>query len=336
MYSRILIVRLSSLGDVALTLPFLFALRKNMMTSHIGWVVDKPFAPLLEDLVELDRLHVWRKNRGLMRGLRRLINEIREEAYEVSFDVQGLARSSLVPILAGIPIRVGFKQNFLEGREFSPLLNNRIVSPPKGLTHISARTLYLGTTLRLEMPEKMTATLPRNARAEIRVAQWWADNHLLEQTIIFGIGAGWPTRMWAVNEMVLLIDDAEKKGYRSIVLWGPAERSRIKDWQKSLENRVLWAPETNIPEMISLLRRCTRYAGPDSAALHLAWLLGKPTFSWYGASDPARTAPPGPSHVYVAKGPHTWHRKKSTPTGLQTLTGTEALPLFRKWLAEPK
>jgi len=78
--------------------------------------------------------------------------------------------------------------------------------------------------------------------------------------------------------------------------------------------------------------RCTCYAGPDSAALHLAWLLGKPTFSWFGASDPARCAPVGPAHAHIAMGPHDWHRKRPRSTGLLSLTGTEALPPFEEWL----
>ena len=332
MYKRLLIVRLSSLGDIALTLPLLFALRMKMTASHIGWVVDEPFAPLLDSLAELDRIHVWKKKDRNPRGIWRLVKEIRAEGYEVSIDPQGLARSALLPFIAHIPMRIGFKHHLLEGRELSPLLISHPVSPPGQLTHISARNLYLGSALGLDMPTRMPVKIPRRRRAGMKLEQWWKDNHLSPRTIVFGIGAGWPTRMWAVEEMAALVEEARDNGYRSVILWGPYEKGRLKAWKAKLGTKVTWAPETDIPEMIALLRLCNRFAGPDSAALHLAWLLGKPTFCWFGASDPERTAPRGIIHAFIAKGPHTWHRKKFTPTGLQTLTGTEALPIFKKWL----
>lgn len=331
-FKRILVVRLSALGDIALTLPLLFALRLKTTASHIGWVVDEPFAPLLDNLTELDRIHIWKKKDRNPHGIWRLVKEIRSECYEASIDPQGLARSAVLPFLAGIPVRIGFRHHLLEGRELSPLLTNRKVSPPSELANVSARNLYLGCGLGLEMPDHMPVQLPKHKKADMKVEQWWRTQGLPMRTIVFGIGAGWPTRMWEVEEMVALIEEAGNNAYRSVILWGPYEKERIKEWKATLGTKVTWAPETDIPEMIALLRLCDRYAGPDSAPLHLALLLGKPTFCWFGASDPERTAPQGIIHAFIAKGPHTWHRKRFTPTGLQTLTGTEALPIFKKWL----
>lgn len=333
-YNRILIVRLSALGDAALTLPLLFALRMKMPAADIGWVVDETVVPLLEGLPQLNRIHVWKKRERNLLGLWRLAREIHSEGYELSIDTQGLARSAVLPFCAKIPERVGFMPAPLEGRELSSLLTNRRVSPPAELTHVCARTLYLGRALGLDMPLHMPVQLPRKKGAEIKMENWWEENRLPSRTMIFGIGAGWPTKMWPVKEMAVLPKEAEKTGFQCVVLWGPYEKHRIGEWRTLLGDTVLWAPPTDIHEMIALLRLCKRYAGPDSAALHLAWLLGKPTFSWFGASDPARCAPYGTLHAFVAKGPHTWSRKESSPTGLQTLTGEEAVVSFKKWLTQ--
>jgi ADP-heptose:LPS heptosyltransferase len=220
----------------------------------------------------------------------------------------------------------------MEGRELAPLLTNCPVTVPIDRRHVSSRNLYLGSALGLDMPEQISVELPENPEAEMKIGRWWKQRDLPRRSLVFGIGAGWPTKIWPMEAMTTLIDEALDRGYGCVILWGPQERDQLSIWQSQLGEKVLWAPETDIREMIALLRLCERYAGPDSAALHLAWLLGKPTFSWFGASDPARCAPRGEAHAFVAKGPHTWHRRGHGRKGLKTLSGKDVLPTFRKWL----
>lgn len=330
---RILVVRLSALGDTALTLPLLFALRKYYPSAYIGWVVGEAAAPLLEGQSELNRLHIWKKSKRNPIGLWRLARELRSEDYTLSIDAQGLAVSAIIPVLARIKKRIGFVSGHLEGREFSPAFYTSRVLPPDDLLYVSDRILSLLHALNLKIPEQTAVVLPRNTHAEKNIAQWWRDKRIRDKTMVFGIGAGWPTKIWTVKEIEVLIEAAQKKGFTCIVIWGPHEKSHIQEWSALEKKGALLAPPTDIPEMIALLRRCEKYAGPDSAPLHLACLLGKPTFSWFGASDPARCAPRGILHAHVACGPHNWHRKKPLKSGLQSLEGKDALPVFENWLS---
>ncbi len=329
---RILIVRLSALGDTALSLPLLFALREALPHAFLGWVVGEGAAPVLEGLAELDRRHLWRDRDRSLGGLIRLVREIRAVGYQIALDPQGLSVSALLPFLARIPERVGFAPGPLESRELAPLFTNRPIRVPKGLTHLAQRTLYLLTALGLDPPQQPHARLPRSPTAEASIAAWWQGQGLGERTLIFGLGAGWPTRVWPAEQVRVLTEVAAQAGYRCLMLWGPAERSRLGAWRQALGSEVLWAPETNVPEMLALLRRCRAYGGPDSAPLHLAWLLGKPTFGWFGASDPARTAPLGAGQGYVARGPHHWRRWGLHPHPLATLAASEVVPDYSDWL----
>jgi len=330
---RILIVRLSALGDTALTLPLLFALRKYYPLAYIGWVVGESAAPLLQGQAALDRVHIWKNSDRNPVGLWRLASELRDEKYTLSLDTQGLAVSAIIPVLAKIKQRIGFVSGHLEGREFSPLFYKTRVLPADNLTYISDRILALLQALDLEIPKQTAVALPRNTVAEKSIDRWWQDNRITSKAIVFGIGAGWPTKIWPIKEVEVLIKAARKKGYTCIVIWGPREKKHIQTWSTLEKEGALFAPPTDIPEMIALLRRCERYAGPDSAPLHFSCLLGKPTFSWFGASDPARCAPRGSSHAYVASGPHSWHRKSVFKNGLQSLKGEDALPVFESWLS---
>lgn len=329
---RILIVRLSALGDTALTLPLLFALREALPGALIGWVVGEGAAPLLEGLAELDRRHLWRDRDRSLRGLFGLAREIRQVGYQVALDPQGLSVSALLPFLARIPERVGFAPGLLESRELAPLFTNRPMRVPKTVTHLAQRTLYLATALGLGPPGHPKARLPRVQAAETRIEAWWRDQGLRERTLIFGLGAGWPTRVWPAEQVRVLTQAATRRGYRCLMLWGPAEQSRLGGWRDIFGREVVWAPQTDVPEMLALLRRGWAYAGPDSAPLHLAWLLGKPTFGWFGASDPARTAPLGAYHRYLARGPHHWRRWGLRPHPLGSVAASDVVPSFLEWL----
>lgn len=329
---RILIVRLSALGDTTLTLPLLFALRESLPNAFLGWVVGESAQPLLAGLAPLDRVHVWRHRERSAAGLYRLAREIRREGYHLSLDPQGLTVSALLPFLARIPSRLGFVHTRLESRELAPLLINRRIRVPEAVTHIALRTLHLGGPLGVDPAAWPSTKLPAYPQAAVRMRRWWRDQRLTDRTLIVGFGAGWPTRIWPAAQVATLVREAEQRGYRVLALWGPAERGNLHAWRTALGPGVLWAPPTDIPEMISLLRLCRAYAGPDSSPLHLAWLSGKPTFSWFGASDPARCAPLGDIHRHTARGPHHWRRQNWPPHPLGSLKAEEVVPLFLDWL----
>lgn len=315
-----------------LTMPLLFALRNRAPTAYIGWVIGEAASPLLEALPQLDCVHVWKNRDREPFGLLRLARELRSKHYEVSIDPQGLAKSAILPILAGIRERVGFEHSHVESREMAALLINRRVSPPADCVNVVSRNLYLGTRLGLDMPRQMPIEFPHDLQAETRMGQWWRQQGLISPTIIFGLGAGFRTKLWSIREMAALVRVARDSGFGCAFLWGPREERRVREWQNVLGENVVWPPRMSIREMVAFIRLCDRYAGPDSFALHTASALGKPTFSWYGPSDPARCAPQGPRHRFIAKGPHTYNRLWFTPTGLQTLKADEVVPTFQDWL----
>jgi len=329
---RVLIVRLSALGDTALTLPLAYLLKQQLPDLHLGWVVGERAASLLRGLDCIDRLHILPQSGAGAAGLYRLLREIRGQNYRLALDPQGITRSAIVPWLARIPQRVGFVPGPLESRELAPLFLNHFVRVPPGVEHVTDRILYLATVLGIEKPRQPPCPLFLEPAAVYSVAGWWQQQGLNQNTLIMGVGAGWPTKIWPAERVRCLAQAAAGQGFRTVLLWGPAERRRLDAWHEFFHDVALLAPPTNIPEMIALLHHARGYAGPDSAPLHLAWLLGKPSFSWFGASDPARCAPRGPGHVQVVRGPHNWRRTALLGNPLTGLAAEQVLPSFQSWL----
>ncbi|MHC4248366.1 MAG: glycosyltransferase family 9 protein [Planctomycetota bacterium] len=334
---RILIVRLSALGDTALTLPLAAALRAKLPDAKIGWVVGSGAAPLVEDFAAVDRVHVMRRGRSRLLETRRLAREIRAEGYDVSLDVQGLTKSAIIPALARVRRRIGFAKGPVEGRELSTVLATELVRPPEDCRHIVARQLRMGAALGIETPEDFPIKLPVDSSALKRMKEWRDANAPGGRLLVMGMGAGWPTKVIPSETLAALAAAADDREWRCVLVWGPAERDLLDHWRETFGRHARVAPETSVREMVALLSLADRYAGPDSAALHIAALLGKPTFSWFGASDPARVAPRGEAHEWVARGldcQPCWKRKCPSPECVRLFSSEEILPPFTRWLGE--
>ena len=328
---RILIVRLSALGDAVLTLPLYFCLRDYFPDAFIGWVVEERNAGLLEAVPGINRVHRWPASAKNLRGAWALAREIKVEQYDVALDAQGLTKSAALPFLAGVRRRVGFRRAPLEARELAPLLNNCLVSPPAAVTHIAERSKWLAQPLGVtprEEPARMR--LEPGAAAASRIDAWRAECADGRPLFLFGVGTSWETKIWPPEHMRHVVQAAVARGYQPVVTWGPAEEARLPAWQAALGPGVVWGPRTSsVAELIALVAIASRYAGPDSAPLHLAWLMGIPTFSWFGPSSAPRGAPTGRRHRHVVAFPPNRQRHGEPMWGLKPET---VLPEFNDWL----
>ena len=172
---RILIVRLSAIGDAIQTMPVACALRARFPEAFLAWAVESRAAALLrghealDELIELPR--GWLKSpRGVWR-LRRRLHELR---FDTAIDVQSLTKSAVLAWLSRAKRRIGFGNP--GGRELSKWFNNERVDPKT--THVVDRYLELlrllgieSPTVRFQVPHaKKTATSQSESSAN------WASN----------------------------------------------------------------------------------------------------------------------------------------------------------------
>ncbi len=330
MKKRILITRLSALGDTVLTLPLLFTIREAFPDAYIGWVVEEKSASLLRDIEDIDKLHIVKTKDKSLSGYYRMGREISREKYDYVIDAQGLSKSAIIGFFAGIKNRIGFKRAPLEAREIAPIINNRIVSAPSELTHIALRSQYLAGKLGINPPYSITRTLPITESALIPMKKWWDENELGDRVIIFGVGTSWVTKIWPLEHMKSIVDIALDSGYKVVITWGPDEKDKLDEWREILGSSVIWSPETaSVSELAALISLGSCYAGPDSAPLHIAWMLKKPTFSWFGPSCSFRGAPPSELDVHVIAHPANRQRTGEMMWGLSP---DIVAPKFTDWL----
>src|SRR4051812_22304794 len=98
---RVLIVRLSAIGDCVQTMPLACAVRDHWPTAHVTWVVEKASAPLVEACDTVDRLIVLPKRFATSwRLLGRLRTVLTDCRFDFALDPQGLTKSGLVSWLS--------------------------------------------------------------------------------------------------------------------------------------------------------------------------------------------------------------------------------------------
>ncbi len=146
---RILIVKLSSIGDIVHALPVLRTIRHNLPNSYIAWIVEDKAREILDGNKDIDRIITintkrWRKvlNRTTIRELLNVINTLRKERFDTAIDLQGLIKSGVISYLSGAKTKIGFDSG--NCREFLNIVfTNKKVSPEKEDSHVVDKNLSL-------------------------------------------------------------------------------------------------------------------------------------------------------------------------------------------------
>jgi heptosyltransferase I len=300
--SRILIVRLSALGDVVHVLPMLDALRRAQPAAHIGWLVEEKAASLLTGHPQIDRLWVAPRaqvvkllRRGrVLAALRLLVGfarELRAADYDLVIDAHGNLRASFLALCSGARRRIGYAHGYAkEGAGW--LYTDRVV-PAR------ARQLKVQRALDLLGPLGID---PRGARAVLGIPEAtreWARAQVAQLggrpvvAIHPGVSDFGAIKQWdPVRFGATAIRLARERGARCLVTWGPGERELAQRVVAASEGTAVLGPETaSILHLAALCQACDLVIGVDTGPLHLAAALGVPVVGLYGPKDPAIYAP---------------------------------------------
>ncbi|MEX0979374.1 MAG: glycosyltransferase family 9 protein [Pirellulales bacterium] len=296
---RILIVRLSAIGDVMHGLPVLNALRDALPRAFISWIVEGAGGKLLAGHKALDELIVirrkWLKSPSTVLDVRRRLRGLR---LDLAVDLQGLTKSSVAAWLSGARRRIGFDGR--DGRELSRWLNNERIVPTR--THVVDRNLELLAALGVTKP--VVRFDLEDSPTDVRTArEILAARHLLERFAVINPGAGWPSKLWPASRFASV---ARYLGRRhslgSLVVWaGDQERAWAEQIVAGSAGFARLAPATTLRELAAVARQAMLFVSSDTGPLHLAAAVGTPCVGLFGPMPGERNGPYGPAHVTVQK-----------------------------------
>lgn len=292
---RLLIVKLSSMGDIAQALPVAAALRRRFAALRITWAVEERFAALVSDHPAIDRMVTFPRmtwdglDRAWLPGLQRALRGVRAERYDLVLDLQGLLKSSLIALSARVPVRLGVSPQ----REGAALVS-RAVPLPAGRRHAVEQYLacaaYLGAT-----PAPVDFGLRVRPSAAASLTRLLAQRGARHDAPLIAVNptAARPWKEWPEERWLAVVDVLAEQG--TIVLVGGAEQRRR---HRQLAARARRPPldltgATTLAELIALLDRCALHLAVDTGSLHVAAALGRPVVGIYGPTPPWRLGPYG-------------------------------------------
>ena len=352
---RLLIVRLSAMGDVIHTLPAAQALRDAYPQAMIGWIIEERWAELLcargtarrgprsaqrplVDWVHTVNLTGWRKSLftiPTLQEIARVWNDVRSVRYDVAVDLQGAIRSAVLARWSGTRVRYGAA----EPRESPASLwyNRPVITHGAHVIEQNLSVVEAVAQMSLPVPR---VELPRDVDAERQVAQRLAEAGVGAFAIL-NPGAGWGAKRWPAERYGQVARALADDGVRTILNYGPGEEDLVREAEAA--SRGAAKPmKCSISELIGLTRRARLFVGGDTGPLHLAAALQIPVVAIFGPTNPARNGPYGRGNAtrsIVLRNPAspTTHTRTSQPDdGMLEITAGAVIQAARALLADGK
>jgi len=313
---RILLIRLSAIGDLVFSSPLLGALRRAYPQARISWLVQPECAPLLRHHPDLDEVitwplqewrRLWRERRwlDLWGRARDLRAELRRRRFDLVLDLQGLLKSGLPAWLTGARERIG-----LGSREGSRWLMTRVLPRGGDPRAIGSEYRYLAEQLGLPLADFAMRVVPgeedrvfaRALSAQLELARGYA--------VICPFTTR-PQKHWFEDRWASLARDLRQElGLPVLMLGGPGDRQAARRIQDLVEqgqasasdadplsgevsSLVLYprglvnlAGDTSLLQAAALIEACRLLIGVDTGLSHMGLAFGRPSLLLFGSTRP--------------------------------------------------
>lgn len=308
---RILIIRLSAIGDVVHTLPAVHLLKRHLPGCHITWAVEAAAADLVAGYAGIDEVLVSQRRQwqrlvragsvaAALAQAGSFLRRLRRAEYDLVLDFQGLFKSAVLAGLARGRRKIGFSN----AREMAPLFYTERAGAPPFDDHAIRRHMSLLRHLGIDDAATVFSPLWGPAEEE-PVAGLVAEIGAATQGPLVCVHpcAAWPTKCWSGERLAVLCGMLYRNfGARIVFTGAAAERGRVADMLGRLPAPALnLAGRTGLRELACLFAGADLVLSVDSGPLHLACAAGAPAVALFGPTAPWRTGPFGPRTAVVRK-----------------------------------
>lgn len=293
---RILIVKLSAIGDCLLASPVAQALKETFPDCHLGWAVHAHCAPVVAGNRFLDRVHRLPRKQ-FIKHLPSLTRELRAEKYDIALDLQGLFKSGLIAALSGAKRRVGPE----EAREGAPLFYTERVA--RGIhqgEHVVPGYLRLAAAIGARWDEEPPMTLPYSPEDLKLATELLHDLPADAPRVIINPSAGKAIKQWSPERFGALADQlVNERGAVPIITGAPSDRplaDAVLNAMKSRDRAKDLTGKTNLNQLAALFTQVQLFIGGDTGPMHIAQASGTRVLALFGPTDPTILGPRHPKH----------------------------------------
>ncbi len=318
-FERILLIKLSAMGDVVQTMPVLNKLRRRYPAARLDWLTTPPFAEFLRqnhkisNVLEFAR-DEWRQpwRLGPLADAARLAAKLRDLRYDLVLDLQGQFRSAVFARATAAAVRIGFarphprawrassrnlpeearKHAWQGAREASWLAYTHPIKLPTLDLHAVDR--YLGVVPMLGLDEDPADfSFPISPTARERIEALLQRHGIAASTklLVMAPGANWETKRWHNEGFAAVARHFLQRRYGVALIGAPSERALCAQIARRAPGSMNLAGETTLSELAALIRRAALCVTNDSGPTHLAVALDRSVISIFGPTDPVWAGP---------------------------------------------
>jgi len=300
---RILIIKISAVGDCVLATPSIRAIRRKYPKAYIALLIGRLESQALKGCPYIDEMIIYDKkgrDKGWLNFLA-LAGEIRRYAFEEVVDLQNNSKSHLFAFLSAAPRRYGYRKGrywFLLNRTIRDI--NQSVPPVDHQFRVLSMLGIEGAPDKLELWP--SASDIENVKKMLEEA-WVGES----QTLI-GINPSasprWDTKRWPAENFARLCDLFGEREIRTVLIGGRSDAdvstgAEILSLAKSKPINMIG--KTSITELAALMKKFRCLITSDSAPMHVAAAMGTPFVALFGPTDPKRHLPPSENFAVVKK-----------------------------------
>ena len=291
---KTLVVAPNWIGDALMAQPLLTLLKRADPAQRIVCLAPRWVAPVLDAMPEVDRVIATDLAHGTLqwKARRQFAHAVQSQRFDRAFVLPNSFKSALIPWLARIPVRIGYRGEARYG-----LLNRRAAGPDRSLA-MSARYAALAGMLGIDvaMPVPLPRLVVDPAAIEAVRTRFGLAGELIALCpgAEFGPAKRWPAEHFASLTTALL---AERPGAQVLLLGGKGDRviadAIVAGTSNALRLHNLCG-DTDLAEAIALIAASSSVVSNDSGLMHVAAALSRPQVALFGSSDPRHTPPLSP------------------------------------------
>ena len=301
---KILLVKLSSLGDVLHNLPIFWDLRARLPEAQIDWVVEEGYVHLLQPLLSIEEfrgidriipfgLRRWKKSLFKLQTWKEFFTfkkELQAVSYDVIIETQGLLKSALVCALAHKSSNavVAGLANATEFSGYEPIARafyNQCMQVPKQCHAVDRSRWVMSSALDwplLDRQENPAHFYPESYVAQLGSSEISSDLRVLKKPYILCFhSTAREAKRWSNAHWISLGESLSSKGYQIVFPWGNSTEKKISiQLASQIEDAIV--PEAfSIQEAFPIIASSALTVGVDTGLTHLAAVLGRPTIEIY-------------------------------------------------------
>ena len=307
---NILVIKLSAIGDVVHSLPFLEVLKDRFPLSKIDWVVEEDAAHIVEGHSDVDQLIVFPRKSWVKRFIRKgeysnvrrevanFLNKLKRNEYDIIVDLQGLFKSGILAFIARGKRKIALNG----GREASFVFINERVAIPNPNIHALERYLYIAKYLGATDFDWNGHVPVYNANKK------YVKNYLLKEIennktlVAVNPMAKWGTKLWGLDRFACLADRInEELGAVVIFTGSESDTKAIKTILSRMNTKALnLAGKSNLKDLAYLYQKCDVVISTDTGPMHVAVAMSSPVvIGLFGPTSPLKTGPYGEKHRVI-------------------------------------